>query len=426
MKRALGFFVLLWCLPLVAQRFPPPGALPGSPFFIRKTWQIGGVGTWDYLTVDPVAGRLYIAHGPVVQVVDIETGALVGTIGGFRQAHQVLLDDAGAYGYVSDGPAGQVKIFDRATLQIVAGVGTGPSPRSIALDSESGLLFAICTEAAGAGESVPGGANHHARPQSQARRRASQGSVNRLSEDGTRSMITVIDAQRREALANVVIPGQLGFAQAAGDGRVFVTVADRNEILRIDSEPIGAMIRRLRGQANEAEERERRLPIVLDWGAHLPPPDDGGLQVLPLAGDCDDPLSLAIDRDDQRLFTACGNMRLVVTNAENGAEVTSLPIGPGADAVAYDPERRLIFTSNGGGDGSLTIIRQSVSDTYSVIQNLPTRQQARTLALDPSTGDIYLVTVLYGAKLGPPPRNGIGTMTMTAIDSSFQVLAVGN
>jgi len=421
MRQACCVFVLLVVTaPAIAQRFPPLGELPGNPFFIQKIWQIGGVGNWDYLTVDPVARRLYIAHGPVVQVVDIETGALLGKIGGFRQAHQVLLDDAGQYGYVSDGPAGQVRVFDRATLQIVAGIRTGPSPRSIALDSESGLLFAICTEAAGAGEPAPGGANGHGRAQSQARRNASQGSANRRSEVGTKSMITVIDTEKREALANVVLSGELGFAQAGGDGRVFVTVGDSDELLRIDSEAIGALIRRMR------KEGSQDAPLVIDWSGYLHPPEDSDLRFLRLGQDCDEPLSLAVDHDDERLFTACGNMRLVVTNAENGAEVTSLPIGPGADAVAYDRGRRLIFTSNGGGDGSLTIIRQSVTDTYSVIQNLPTRQQARTLALDPSTGEVYLVTVLYGAKLGSLPRNGIGTLTMTAIDSSFQVLAVGN
>ncbi len=61
--------------------------------------------------------------------------------------------------------------------------------------------------------------------------------------------------------------------------------------------------------------------------------------------------------------------------------------------------RGLIFTANGGGYGSVTIVRQHLTDSYSMIQNLPTLQQARTMAIDPSTGLVYLVTTLYGAKL---------------------------
>ncbi len=150
------------------------------------------------------------------------------------------------------------------------------------------------------------------------------------------------------------------------------------------------------------------------------------MRFIPLGSDCNGPRSLAVDSRDQRLFTACDNMVLVVTNADSGGHVASLPIGPGADATGYDPDRRLIFTANGGGDGSLTVIRQDVTDTYSVIQNLPTRKQARTLAVDPSSGDVYLVTVLEAAEAGPPPMNGIGTLRVQAIDSTFQVLVVGH
>jgi DNA-binding beta-propeller fold protein YncE len=116
---------------------------------------------------------------------------------------------------------------------------------------------------------------------------------------------------------------------------------------------------------------------------------------------------------------------MVVLNSGNGQMIATLPIGPGADAIGYDPDRGLIFTANGGSDGSLTIIRQDVTDTYSVIQILPTRQNARTLAIDPSNGEVYLAAVIYGAELNRPPING-APLKMSAIDSSFQVLVVGN
>ena len=97
---------------------------------------------------------------------------------------------------------------------------------------------------------------------------------------------------------------------------------------------------------------------------------------------------------------------MVVLNAADGQTFLPCPSAPGADAIGYDPDRGLIFTANGGSDGSLTIIRQDVTDTYSVIQILPTRQNARTLAIDPSNGEVYLATVIYGAELNRPPING--------------------
>ena len=54
----------------LAAQTPQATELSGSVFSIRKTWTIGGEGNWDYLTLDPETLQLYIAHGPVVFVVD--------------------------------------------------------------------------------------------------------------------------------------------------------------------------------------------------------------------------------------------------------------------------------------------------------------------------------------------------------------------
>src|SRR5271167_3349147 len=73
--RRLLPIVLLACAGAFAQRVPLSTDLPSHPFFIKATWYIGGAGNWDYLTYDREASRLYIAHGTVMQVVDVETGA---------------------------------------------------------------------------------------------------------------------------------------------------------------------------------------------------------------------------------------------------------------------------------------------------------------------------------------------------------------
>lgn len=406
-----GFFaILLVCLSLAAQRFPPPGDLPGKPFFITTTWTIGGAGDWDYLSMDPTARRLFIAHGPAVQVVNVDTGAVAGTVRGFRQAHAIALDNSGEYGYVTDGPSGRIKVFDRSSLQSVADIPTGPSPRALALDPQSGLLFAICSGPV-AGPPSSGSPN---------------AGTARGANQKTRSTITVIDTQTRQALANLIVAGRLGFAQA-GDGDVYVTVVNRNEIMRIDASGLGAFLRGMLGPTPASGQTDHQ-PLLLDWSdhPHPPPSAESRLQFFPVGPDCSDPLSLAVDSRDLRVFTACGNMKMVVNNTDTGSEVASLSIGPDAEAIAYDADRGLIFTANGGGDGSVTIIRRYVTDTYAVVQNLPTRKQARTLAIDPSTGNAYLVTALQGAELGPPPLNGIGTLKLKVVDSSFQVLVLGH
>ena len=109
--------VLLWllaCATLLAQQAEVPMAtsLSSSPFSIRNTWFIGGMGSWDYLTMDPNAQRLFIAHGHAVQVVDVKTGELAGEITGLGEAHSIVFDGTGNFGYIEK----------RATLY-------GPPPR---------------------------------------------------------------------------------------------------------------------------------------------------------------------------------------------------------------------------------------------------------------------------------------------------------
>jgi hypothetical protein len=74
--------------------------------------------------------------------------------------------------------------------------------------------------------------------------------------------------------------------------------------------------------------------------------------------------------------------------------------------------------------GSITVIRQDVTDTYAVIQILPTRQRARTLAVNPATGEVYLVTDLLGMPLDKP--GAIGTLHTPQANGSFQVLVIAH
>ena len=408
---------------------PPPTAMPSHPFFILKNWVIGGAGNWDYLTMDPTARELFIAHGPTVQVVDVESGTVAGTVRGFRQAHAVVLDRQGSFGYVSDGQADLVRVFDRHSLQIVANIPTGPAPRSMALDAPSGLLFVI------GGQPAASAPDARAALRTASERREG-------GPSGTRSSVTVIDVDRRVRLAQLIIPGELGFAQADGDGRIYVAVRDRNNIMRLDAQAIGNALHRIADASSmqtqthtsqqrsaQSGTRQEQKPPLLDWyrGAPTNPPAEALPTSLNLDSVCEGPRALAIDSNHARLFAACNNFTMVVINPQDGNIIAALPIGPGPDAIGYDANRGLIFTANGGGDGSLTIIRQDVTDTYSVIQTLPTRQHARTLAIDPASGDVYLTSVLYGAEMSTPMTNGRpAPMKVSPVDSSFQVLVVGN
>jgi hypothetical protein len=428
-------FCLLACLPLVAQQAPIPTAteLPGSAFSIKKTWLIGGAGNWDYLTIDPAAKNLYIAHGASVQIVDIDSGSLVKEIKGFREAHSIALDDTGKFGYVSDGPAGEVKVFDRQTFQIVASIPIFCFPRSIAFEPASKLVFAICG-ARVASPAVPPTVVPTPRTGTPAPR--SSQNPQQASGPGI-SHVVAIDTERNRVAADIAIAGDFRFAQPDGYGQLYVSVGGVQQDYVRDGHPVQESypprIAKLDGPAIAAEaERHRDAQgpqaqpdtgaLEIDW-SHEPFPVSL-IQFLKLDSSCENPQGLAVDRKDARLFAACENQRFAVLDGSTGALIASLITGPGDAVAAYDRDRGMIFVANGAGYGSLTIIRQdATTDSYAVIQNLPTQERARTLAVDSATGEVYLVTDFHGVDL--TKTGGIGTLHSDPVPGSFQVLVVG-
>jgi DNA-binding beta-propeller fold protein YncE len=447
MKRLLSLGLLV-CAASAAQRVPLSTDLPSHPFFIKATWYIGGAGTWDYLTFDRDAGLLYIAHGTVMQVVDVDTGSLVGEVKDMYEARQVALDDTGQFGYISDGGQGKVVVFDRQTLRKTSEIDTGANPHWLVFDPLTHLVFVVrANPPAEAPPSAPAtrrrntglGEQPPPAPAVQPKPPANQ------QESNVQSFVTVIDAQTQTELGEIRLSGQLGYAVVDDAGQVYIAMPDRNQVVRIDAPAIAAVMRPQPAEnaapadtepvesagpaAAEAKEdpKSKQPPLVmLDWSGsrRAAAIADGHLRLYPVGPECNEPRALAIDKRHLRIFAACTNSTLEVLNTGTGEKVTSLPIGPGADAVGYDPEHGLIFTSNGAAEGSMTIIRQDVTDSYAVIQTLPTRQRANTLAVNPASGAVYLVTDYQGVDLTQP--GGIGTLHEKLVEGSFQVLQIGN
>lgn len=315
-------------------------------YSIEKVWHIGGDGGWDYLTMDAPAHRLYIARGVRVQVVDIQTSKLVAEIGDMQGVHGIALNSDGKTGYISDGKAGMVRVFDRASMKVTTSIATQVNPDAIVFDDATKRVFAM---------------------------------------NGKSDSATVIDSRTNKVAGTIPLPGKPEFAEADGSGNVFVNIEDKNEVVRIDA---------------------RGMKVTATW---------------PIAP-CDSPSGLALDPASHRVFSVCDNQTMIVLDARSGKVVGTSAVGNGPDTMAYDAKRHLVFSPN-GQDGTLTILRQESADRYTVMQTLKTQKGARTIALDSTTGKIYLVTADFGAKpaataSNPHPRPAI-------VPGSFVVLVVG-
>jgi DNA-binding beta-propeller fold protein YncE len=129
---------------------------------------------------------------------------------------------------------------------------------------------------------------------------------------------TAIDASSGRPVGTIPLSGRPEFAVADGKGTVFVNIADKHTLTAIDSQ---------------------QLTVKSNW-------DMPG---------CEDPSGLSMDRQNRRLFAGCGNKVMAVVDADSGKLITTVPIGDGCDATAFDPKDALAFSSN-GGDGTLTVV----------------------------------------------------------------------
>lgn len=444
MKNVLAL-CLLGCAALAAQSpFPAtPTALPDHPYFIKKTWVIGGQGNWDYLTADPAAERLYVAHGHEIQVVDVKTGDLAGVVDGFGVAHAIALDRSGEFGFVSDGGDSSVAIFDRRTLKVEAKVAVKSGPRALVYDSQTEILMAVSAGPTGAPAPDAGAkvisqweqdeadkARYRARMRdySAVRGRKSPEPPENPCEihrqgnaPAWQSLLTFIDPAAHSIVAEATICGFAGPAVADDMGHFYTVIANSGEILRFD--------------AAEILSSAKSGALSLDWrsavwhrsiGVYQPIDGFAGLEAFNAGAECRYPKALALDGAHLRLFAACANKKFVVLDAGAGKNVAILDIETGVEQIGYDAAHGQIYSANGGGDGNLTIIHQDVADSYHVTQLLPTRKQARTIAVNSSSGEVYLVTAVHSVENQMDDRTGKYSLKLVPQDASFQVLVVGN
>jgi len=120
-------------------------ASPPSGYHLIKAVPLGaGPGSgeyFDYITVDVDARRIYIAHGSEVKVLDADNFTIVGSITGFQRCHGVALVPNLGKGFITDGDAAQVAVFDVKTLKITNQIKTQPDTDSITYDPASKLVF---------------------------------------------------------------------------------------------------------------------------------------------------------------------------------------------------------------------------------------------------------------------------------------------
>ncbi|MEO8072918.1 MAG: YncE family protein [Acidobacteriota bacterium] len=283
-----------------------------AKYSLDRKIALTGDGSWDYPALDLINRRLYVSHETEVEVIDIDSGEFVGRISDTPGVHGTApLPEFGKI-FVSEGKADAVGIFDIKTLSPLGTIKTGKGPDAIIYDSATRRLF---------------------------------------TSNGDSADTTAINADTGKVDDTIPLGGDPESLAVDGKGHLFVNIADKNEVVKLDT---------------------KKLAVEKRWA---------------ISG-CQEPKSLALDNNHHRLFVGCRNKVMAVVNSQNGRVITTLPIGERVDATIFDSETGMIFNSN--GDGTITIVHEDAPNKYRVVEIVTTQRGAKTMAFDPKTKRLFL------------------------------------
>src|SRR5215831_6623508 len=315
-------------------------AQSSTPYSITQTYTLGGDGFWDYVVPDPPNHRLFVARQTRVMVVDESSGKLVGEVQGINGAHGTAIVADTGHGFATASGDKAVVMFDLKTLKELAKIPAAEDADAIIYDPASKHVFSL---------------------------------------NGDANNATAIEPREGKRIGDIALGGKPEYGASAGDGKVYVNLVDKAEVVEIDAKA-GTVARR--------------------WST----------------APCMQPVSMAIDTAHHRLFSGCRSGVMAVSDYQNGRIVTTLPIGMGVDGAGYDPASGDAFASN--ADGTLTVIHQDSPDQYHVVESITTPVASRNMGLDPTTHRIFVASATFGAA----PAGGRGRGAVQP--GSFAVLVI--
>ena len=164
---------------------------------------------------------------------------------------------------------------------------------------------------------------------------------------------TIIDVKRGKVVATVPLGGKPEAGVADGKGQVFINIEDTAEIAVLDVKSRTVTTR-------------FKLP------------------------GCVEPTGIAYDPGSATLISACHNGVARLVNAGNGASRGAVAIGQNADGAIFDGPHRTVWVPC--ADGTLSWFRLEMNGKVTAVDSMRTEPGARTAALDPKTGRLYLAS----------------------------------
>ena len=283
----------------------------GTGYHVETRYPIPGNGGWDYIAIDSTARRLYVSHGTEVNVVNPDTGKLIGTVGDTPGVHGAAIASEFKHGFTSNGRENKVSMFDLDTLQTIKKIDVGKGPDGIYYDPATKRVFT----------------NNHG------------------SHD-----ISVIDAKTGEVVGTIDVKAD-GESAVVTDGLIYVNEEDTSEVVAFDPKSLEIVHRFPIGIAKGPtglgyDAKTKRLFIGCNEAPKMVVMDATSGKVInsfPIGRGVD---YGGFDPSAKLIFFSCREGVLSVFHEKSADEYED--VGPvktqtGARTMAFDPKTKKIF-----------------------------------------------------------------------------------
>lgn len=286
--------------------------LAAAGYHVGNKVAIGGDGGWDYVTVDADARRVYVSHATEVVILDADSGAVVGKISELKGVHGIAISPEFSRGFISNGQAGTITVFDTKTLKRVGDdIAAGKNPDSIVYDPATRRVFAF---------------------------------------NGGSASATVIDAELGAITGTVPLQGKPEFAAADGANAMFVNIEDKGAIARIDTRKL--LVEQMMKLApceepsGMAMDRDTRRLFVGCGNKLMAVVDADSGKVVTTLPICSGVDATAFDPGSKMIFHSCGDGTVSVFHEDAPNQYTAqepIQTRPGSRTMAVDTKTHKLF-----------------------------------------------------------------------------------
>jgi YVTN family beta-propeller protein len=288
-----------------------------------KKVTVPGAGGWDYLTVDPVARRVYVSHSTQVDVLDADSFSLVGTIPDTPGVHGIAIAQEAGRGYISAGKADAVIAFDLKTLKPLDQIKVGKKPDAIIYEPLTKRIYVM---------------------------------------NGDSGSISVLNAADGKLVGTIDLGGGPEFAVSDGKGNLYVNLEEQNQTLRIDVNALQVKDRwplaPCATPTSMAMDVENRRLFVGCRNKHLAvlDADTGKLVFTAPIGERVD--AGAFDSKTRLVYLSTGDGKVFVFHQDSPDKYSvtqEIVTKPGAKTMGFDPKTGNLFVPT-NEDGTMQIL----------------------------------------------------------------------